>query len=264
MILALDVGNTQIYGGVYNDGELVFQFRKYSKQQFSSDEMGIFLINVLKHNEIDSGNVEKISICSVVPQTNHHIRNACLKYFHIDPFFLKPGVKTGLKIKYRNPQEVGADRISNAIAGTNLFPNKNLIIIDFGTATTFCVINKEKEYLGGVILPGLNISMESLERNAAQLPKVEITELKSVIGRSTTESIQSGLYFGQLGMIKELKQRIINEAFKDEAPLIIGTGGFSSLYQNAGIFDKVMPTLVLEGLLLAVNMNFNVENQTKT
>ena len=257
MILTLDIGNTQIYGGVYNGSELVYQFRKYSKEQFSSDEVGIFFVNVLKHNEIEPAKIEKISICSVVPQVNHHIRNACIKYFNIDPFFLKPGVKTGLKIKYRNPQEVGADRISNAIAGTNLFPDKNLIIIDFGTATTFCVINKQKEYLGGVILPGLNISMETLERNAAQLPKVEITELQSVIGRSTTESIQSGLYFGQLGMIKELKQRIIQEAFKDEPPLIIGTGGFSSLYQNAGIFDKVMPDLVLEGLILAVNMNVN-------
>ena len=257
MILTLDVGNTQIFGGVYNGDKLVFQFRKYSKQQFSSDEMGIFLVNVIKHNEIDTGSIRKISICSVVPQINHHIRNACIKYFNIDPFFLKPGVKTGLKIKYRNPQEVGADRISNAIAGTQLYPDNNLIIIDFGTATTFCVINKEKEYLGGVILPGLNISMESLERNAAQLPKVEITELQSVIGRSTTESIQSGLYFGQLGMIKELKQRIINEAFKDEPPLIIGTGGFSSLYQNARIFDEVVPELVLKGLLIAVNINLN-------
>jgi type III pantothenate kinase len=259
LILTLDIGNTQIFGGVYNESELVFQFRKYSQQQFSSDEMGIFLINVLKHNEIDPGSIEKISVCSVVPQINHHIRNACLKYFNMDPFFLKPGVKTGLKIKYRNPQEVGADRISNAIAGTNLFNKRNLIIIDFGTATTFCVINKEKEYLGGVILPGLNISMEALERNAAQLPKVEITELQSVIGRSTTESIQSGLYFGQLGMIKELKNRITKEAFNDEAPLIIGTGGFSSLYQNAGIFDEVIPELVLKGLLIAVNINSNGE-----
>ena len=221
--------------------------------------MGIFLVNVLKHNDIDPENIKNISICSVVPQINYHIRNACIKYFNLDPFFLKPGVKTGLKIKYINPQEVGADRISNAIAGTSLFPDRNLIIIDFGTATTFCVINKEKEYLGGIILPGLNISMEALERNAAQLPKVEIKELQSVIGRSTTESIQSGLYYGQLGMIKELKHRIIKEAFKDDPPLIIGTGGFSSLYQNAGIFDNVIPDLVLIGLLKAVTLNMNEE-----
>ena len=263
MILTLDIGNTQIFGGVYSEDELVFQFRKYSKQQFSSDEMGIFLVNVLEHNDIDPGNIEKISICSVVPQINYHIRNACIKYFNLDPFFLKPGVKTGLKIKYRNPQEVGADRISNAIAGINLFPDRNLIIIDFGTATTFCVISKEKEYLGGIILPGLYISMEALERNAAQLPKVEIIELQSVIGRSTTESIQSGLYFGQLGMIKELKQRITKEAFKDDPPLIIGTGGFSSLYQNAGIFDEVIPALVLQGLVLAVNLNSSGEGKEK-
>lgn len=257
MILTIDIGNTQLYGGVFDGDKLIHQFRKYAKQQFSSDEMGIFLISVLKHNNIDHGMIKQIAICSVVPQANHAIRNACIKYFDIDPFFLKPGVKTGLKIKYKNPQEVGADRISNAIAATNLFPDQNMIIIDFGTATTFCVITKVKEYLGGVILPGLNISMETLERNAAQLPKVEIKELDSVIGKSTVESIQSGLYFGQLGMIKELKSRIISEAFKNDKPIIIGTGGFSRLYENAGIFDKVLPNLVLEGLVYAANLNSN-------
>jgi len=262
MILCIDVGNTQIHGGVFEKDELVIQFRKTSRQEFSSDEIGIFLRNVLRENKIEPEKIKGISICSVVPDLNHSLRAGCVKYFNIEPFFLRPGVKTGLKIKYRNPVEVGADRIANAIAATQIFPNKNLIVIDFGTATTFCVINKNKEYLGGIILPGIKISMEALESKTAQLPAVEIKEMNEVIGRSTVESIQSGLYFGQIGMVKELKQRIKEEAFKEEEPIVIGTGGFSRLFENAKLFDIMIPTLVLNGLLIAYNMNKEKEVTT--
>ncbi len=255
MILTIDLGNSQLYGGVYNGEELILQFRKFNRHQYSSDEIGLFLNSVLRENSIVPDNISQISICSVVPQANHAIINGCRKYFNVEPFILKPGAKTGLKIKYKNPTEVGADRIINAIAGYNLFPNKNLIIVDFGTATTFCAITKEKEYLGGIILPGINISMESLERNAAQLPKVEIKEMGKVIGKTTQESIQSGLYFGQIGMIKEIKSRIIKESFKDNKPIVIGTGGFSSMFKNAGLFDKIIPTLVLQGLKYTIELN---------
>ncbi|MCF8240541.1 MAG: type III pantothenate kinase [Melioribacteraceae bacterium] len=255
MILCLDVGNTQIYGGVFNANKLTLQFRKTSREQFSSDEIGIFLKSVLRENGVDPVSIKQVSICSVVPDKVHSLRNGCLKYFNIDPFILKPGVKTGLKIKYRNPLEVGTDRIANAIAATNLYPDKNLIVVDFGTATTFCVISKQKEYLGGIILPGIRISMETLEKSTSQLPVVEIKRVDEVVGRSTVESIQSGLYYGQIGMIKELEKRITDEAFNDEKPLIIGTGGFSRLFEDAGLFDVIIPTLVLQGLNLAINMN---------
>lgn len=261
MILCIDVGNTQIHGGVFRNNELILQFRKTSRQEFSSDEIGIFLKNVLRENNVEPENISGISICSVVPDLNHSLRAGCVKYFNKEPFFLKPGVKTGLKIKYRNPLEVGADRIANAIAAVNIFPNKNLIVVDFGTATTFCVISKNKEYLGGIILPGIKISMEALESKTAQLPTVEIKEMNEVIGRSTVESIQSGLYFGQIGMVKELKARIIDEAFKDETPVVIGTGGFSRLFESAKLFDIMIPTLVLDGLYLAFNMNREKEVQ---
>ena len=168
---------------------------------------------------------------------------------------LEPGVKTGLKIKYRNPVEVGADRIANAIAGTQLYPNKNIIAIDFGTATTFDVITKDKDYLGGVILPGVRISMEALASNAAKLQSVEIKEPQEVVGRSTRESIQSGLFYGQLGTVKELTKRITEEAFGKSKPVIIGTGGFSSLFEQHGLFDAVHPDLVLLGLKFLLNMN---------
>lgn len=261
MILCIDVGNTQIHGGVFRNNELILQFRKTSRQEFSSDEIGIFLKNVLRENNVEPESISGISICSVVPDLNHSLRAGCVKYFNKEPFFLKPGVRTGLKIKYRNPLEVGADRIANAIAAVNIFPNKNLIVVDFGTATTFCAINKNKEYLGGIILPGIKISMEALESKTAQLPVVEIKEMNEVIGRSTVESIQSGLYFGQIGMVKELKARIIEEAFKDETPVVIGTGGFSRLFESAKLFDILIPTLVLDGLYLAFNMNREKEVQ---
>ncbi len=255
MILCLDVGNTTIHGGVYWQGELVAQFRKMSRQHFSADEAGLFFRSVLRENDVDRHNIQGISVCSVVPAVNHSLRGACQKYLGVEPFFLRPGVKTGLKIKYRNPVEVGADRIANAIGAIHRYPQRNLIVIDFGTATTFCAIGKNRDYLGGIIVPGVRISMEALERETAQLPTVEITEVQHVIGKSTVESIQSGLYHGQVGMVRELIKGITREAFSDEAPVVIGTGGFSRLFDNAGLFDTIIPTLVLDGLRLAYELN---------
>lgn len=255
MILCLDVGNTQIHGGIFDNGELTTQFRKTSQLQFSSDELGIFLRNVIRENGIDPAEIKNISMCSVVPDAVHSLRNACYKYFDIDPFILRPGKKTGLQIKYRNPLEVGADRIANAIAGLQKYPVENLIIVDFGTATTFCVISKKREYLGGIILPGVRISMEALEKRTAQLPKVEIKEPECVVGRSTAESIQSGLFYGEIGMVEGLIKRITNESFGGKKPIVIGTGGFSRLFENAGLFDEIISTLALQGLYKALEIN---------
>jgi type III pantothenate kinase len=255
MILCLDVGNTTIHGGVFERDQLKMQFRRTSEFRASSDELGMFLRGVLRENGVDPAGIEQIAFCSVVPDAIHSLRNCCLKYFNKSPFILQAGVKTGLKIKYRNPLEVGADRIANAIAATHLYPDRNLIVVDFGTATTFCAINREKEYLGGVILAGLRISMEALEEKTAKLPPVEIIPMKNALGRATVESIQSGLYFGQIGMVKEIKAQITAEAFPEDAPLVIATGGFSTLFDKSGLFDVIIPDLVLKGLNLALRMN---------
>jgi len=255
MLLCLDVGNTQIYGGLFKDGELFLQFRRMSRASFTSDEMGVFLKNVIRENNYYPEDVKQISICSVVPDKNYSIRNACIKYFNATPFFLQPGVKTGLKIKYKNPLEVGADRIANAVAGIKMFPNQNLIIVDYGTATTFCVITKEREYLGGVIIPGVRISMETLASHTAKLPQVEITQIDKSFGQTTVESIQIGLYQGQIATVREITKKITNEAFQGEKPLVIGTGGFSSMFQNENIFDEIIQTLVLKGLYDAFKLN---------
>lgn len=255
MILALDVGNTQIYGGVFDKEKMLLSFRRNSKQGASSDEIGIFLRTVLRENDIDPSKVKQIAFCSVVPDVIYSLRGACKKYFDINPFILQAGVKTGLKIKYRNPVEVGADRIANSIAATQLYPNKNLIIVDLGTATTFCAISKEKDYLGGSIVAGLRLSMESLEAKTSKLPSVEIVAMNEALGRSTIESLQSGLYYGHIGTIKEISDRIAKECFDGDKPFIIGTGGFANLFEKEKIFDVVVPDLVLKGLLVSLKMN---------
>lgn len=255
MIMCLDVGNSQIHGGVFEDDKLLLQFRRNSRGGASSDEYGLFLRSVLKENGINPEFIDRIALCTVVPETLHSLKNCCLKYFKHNPFILQAGVKTGLKINYRNPVEVGADRIANAIAGYHLFSEQDLVVIDFGTATTFCAISASRQYLGGVILAGLRISMEALESRTSKLPSVEIVKVKDCLGRSTVESIQSGLYFGSIGMIKEVTTRLSMEAFDGRSPKIIATGGFSSLLSDEDLFDVEIPDLVLRGLLFALQMN---------
>lgn len=255
MILALDVGNSQIYGGVFEKEKMLLSFRRTSKTGSSSDEIGVFLRTVLRENGIDPSQVQQIAFCSVVPDVIYSLRGACKKYFNISPFILQAGVKTGLKVKYRNPLEVGADRIANSIAATHIYPNRNLIIVDLGTATTFCAVSKDKDYLGGSIVAGLRLSMESLEAKTSKLPSVEIVALDEALGRSTIESIQSGLYFGHIGTIKEITERIARECFDGDKPFIIGTGGFANLFEKERVFDVVIPDLVLKGLLSSLKMN---------
>lgn len=255
MILALDVGNSQIYGGVFDDDKKKLSFRKNSKQGSSSDELGVFLRSVLRENNLRSEDIHQIVICTVVPDLQYSLRGACVKYFNLQPFVLQAGVKTGLRIKYRNPLEVGSDRIANAIGAVERYPNQNLLIVDLGTATTFCAINSEKDYLGGTIIAGLRISMESLESKTAKLPSVEILKPVSALGRSTVESIQSGLYYGHGGAIKEICSQLTNECFGGKKPYIIGTGGFAHLFEGEKLFDVILSDLVLNGLLVALKLN---------
>jgi len=256
MILCLDVGNTQIYGGLFEGEDLKLRFRRTSRNGASSDEIGLFLRSVLRENDFDPARVTQIALCTVVPEVLHSLKNACAKYFKVNPFVLQAGVKTGLKVRYKNPLEVGADRIANAVAGTILYPHEDLLIIDFGTATTVCAVSREKDYLGGVIIAGLRIAMEALESRTSKLPSVEIVRPERCLSKTTVESIQSGLYFGTLGQIGEICRRIATEEFTgDRKPRIIGTGGFASLFNGAGIFDEENPDLVLKGLFHALRMN---------
>lgn len=255
MLLALDVGNTQITGGLFDKDKQVLQFRRTTNLGTSSDEIGIFLRSVLRENGFNWECIEKIGVCSVVPSINYSLASAITKYLSKEALFIQAGIKTGLKLKYSNPKEIGADRIAGAIGAVNLFPGTNIIVVDMGTATTVDCITAEKEYLGGAILPGLKISMDALANGTAKLPSVEIAKPDHVCGSTTVEAIQSGLFYGNAGAIKELCYLYQKNIFKGEKTVIIGTGGFSRLFEEYNLFQTISPELVLLGVKKAVELN---------
>ncbi len=255
MILCLDVGNTHIYGGVFEEEILKVQFRHTSQLHSSSDELGVFFRTLLRENDINPEHIGNVVICCVVPDLLYSLRACCQKYFGLEPLVLRPGTKTGLKILYRDPKEVGADRIADAVGGVKLFPDRNLLIADFGTATTLCAITKNKEFLGGNIIPGVRLSMEALEERTARLPSVEIIPADSALGRDTVESIQTGLYWSNVGMVREQVSRITEQEFAEDPPVVIGTGGFAQLFNREKLFDHVISDLILTGLLEVSRLN---------
>lgn len=263
MLLCLDLGNSQIFGGVFKEERLLFSFRHATVAGTSSDQIGIFLRNVLRENQVQHQAINAISICSVVPNLEYSLRSACRKYFDIEPFFLQALNQTGLTIRYHNTQELGADRIANALAATHLYPNQDLIVFDFGTATTVCAIDKNKNYLGGAIMAGVRIANDALQSRAAKLFPVEILKPDTSIGRSTLENLQAGIYYGHVGIIRELITRIQQEAFKQSKPVIIGTGGFAHLFEPEKLFSTVIPDLILQGLRLAIISHPKLDDHLK-
>lgn len=255
MLLCLDVGNTQIHGGVFAGDALRLQFRKTTHPLGSSDELGVFFTAVLRENGVDPREIAQVAVCSVVPPAAYALRSASLKYFRTEPFVLQAGVKTGLKIRYRNPAEVGADRVANAIAATQRHPARDLIVVDCGTATTFDVVTAAGDYLGGAIMPGIGLSAEMLSARTAKLPSVEIARPESALGRTSVESIQSGLYHGHAGAVRQLLTALTAEAFSGAQPLVLGTGGFARLLESERLFDENVPELVLLGLRHAARIN---------
>ena len=255
MILCLDIGNSHIFGGVFQQAQLKQRFRYSSQQVCTSDQFGLFLKTVLRENNIEPDAIQKIAISSVVPSLDYSITAACIKYFNINPLLLKAGIKTGLKLCVKNPLEVGADRIANAIAAADHFESKNVIVVDFGTATTVCVVNAKKEYLGGTIMPGIKIAMQSLHQHAAKLAPVDIVKPNQVLGKTTETNIQSGIYFSQLGSVKEIIRRLKNENFSNQELIVIATGGFAHLFEEEKIFTLIIPDLVLQGLRLVLEKN---------
>ena len=264
MLLAVDVGNTTIQCGLFEGEKLALQFRRSTNPKLSSDELGLFFRDVLALNNFDYKKIERIACCSVVPAINHSLSNCFRKYFSKEALFIAAGIKTGLKIKYANPREIGADRIAGAIGAVHAAASadssdknvgRNLIVVDMGTATTVDVITKNNEYLGGAILPGASMSVHALSEGTAQLPSVEVVQPKNVCGSSTIEAIQSGVFYGQAGAIRELVSKMEEKVFGGERAFVIGTGGFSRSFEGAGLFDLVLPDLVLQGLKIALELN---------
>ena len=252
MLLCLDIGNTHIYGGIFSDDQLSFQFRYPSKEGCTSDEIGIFLRTYLREIGIEHAKIKEIAFCSVVPSVEYSIRAALIKYFSLNPFILQathPAL--AFQIQYKNLNEIGMDRVANAIAARHYFPHQNLIVVDLGTATTFEAISLEGQFWGGGILPGLQMQMRALTACTSNLPPVSIVKVQTAVSQTTTANIQSGLYYGHLGAIREILKNITLELFSSQPVTIIGTGGFASLYENENLFNAIIPDLVLQGLRLA-------------
>jgi type III pantothenate kinase len=253
MIFVMDVGNTNITLGVYRGEQLVHHWRIATIRERTDDEHAVMIQNLFAMANLSFGQIDGIAISSVVPPLMNALESMCIKYFKKKPLIVGPGVKTGLSIKYENPREVGADRIVNAVAAIEIY-GPPLIIVDFGTATTFCVIDEAGQYLGGIIAPGIQISTEALFQRAAKLPRIELVKPSSVIGRNTITSMQSGVIYGFVGQVDGLVNRI-----RQELPLpfqVIATGGLAELVASESrTIDKTDPFLTLAGLRMIYERN---------
>jgi type III pantothenate kinase len=253
LLLAVDVGNTHIMLGVYREDKIIVYWRLATRKSSTEDELGMVVKNLLHNSHITLKEINIIAISSVVPPLMYSLGRMSTKYFNVDPLIIGPGIKTGLNIVTDNPREVGADRIVNAVAAIELYGGP-MIIVDFGTATTFCAISGEGDYLGGAIAPGIGISMEALFERAAKLPRVEIVRPQRVIGKDTISSMQSGIVFGFVGQVDGIVHRMAAELGGD--PQVIATGGFANLIaRESETIREVNPLLTLEGLRIITRLN---------
>lgn len=253
MILVMDVGNTNIVLGVYQGKELKFHWRITTNRNKTEDEYAMTLKNLLADAGLTFDDLDGTIISSVVPPLMFVLDKLCTKYLNHEPLIVGPGVKTGLNIKYENPREVGADRIVNAVAGVHYYGTP-LIIVDFGTATTFCYVDDNGSYMGGIIAPGINIAAEALYNKASKLPRIEIVKPPSVIGKNTVHSMQSGIFYGYLGQVEGIVQRMKAEAKGD--PKVVATGGLAGLIcSESPLINHVDPLLTLKGLQLIYERN---------
>jgi type III pantothenate kinase len=247
MLLVIDVGNTNTVLGLYDGEHLIHDWRIRTVVDHTIDEYGMLIYNLYKTSRIDSHKIIKdIIISCVVPPMLNILEPLCQKYFNVKPLIVGPGVKTGMSIFYDNPKEVGADRIVNAVAGFEKY-KQDLIIVDFGTATTFDYVSKKGEYMGGCIAPGIMISSEALFERAAKLPRVELSKPRTVVGKDTVSSMQAGIMYGYAGLVDGICERIKAEVKSD--PLVIGTGGLARIVAPETKSIKVVDDmLTLEGL----------------
>lgn len=254
MILVIDVGNTNTVFGVYDGKKLLNHWRMETSKGKTSDEYGMFIVSLLSYEKIDVGKIEAVVIASVVPPIMYSLEHAIRKYFKLEPMVVGTGIKTGINIKYENPREVGADRIINAVAALELYGGP-LIIVDFGTATTFCAVSSKGEYLGGVICPGIKISAEALFQKTAKLPKIDLVKPETVIGRNTVSSMQSGIIYGYVGEVDYIVRRMKKE-MKEDNIKVIATGGLARLIASESeTIDEINGLLTLEGLRIIYERN---------
>jgi len=253
MILVIDVGNTHTVIGVYKEEKLLGHWRISTDLNKTEDEYGMLVKSLLSDSNLSFSDIKSTVISCVVPPVTWILKKMSMDYFKVSPIIVGPGIKTEIYIKTDNPKEVGADRIVNAIAAYRLYGGP-VIIVDFGTATTFCAVNKEGIYLGGAITPGIEISAEALFKKTAKLPKIEFIKPKHSIGSNTITAMQSGMFFGYLGLTNELIRRFKKELGEDS--VVVATGGQAELMGNESkLIDKINPFLTLQGLRIIYEMN---------
>ncbi|MCQ2551360.1 MAG: type III pantothenate kinase [Clostridia bacterium] len=258
MLLAFDIGNSNIVLGLFQDGKLLTNWRIETEQSKSADEYGMLINQLFAHEGYRTGEVTDVIVSTVVPSMLFTISHMATKYFGKRPIVIEPGVKTGLIIKYDNPKQVGADRIVNAVAAYEKYGGP-LIIIDFGTATTFCAVSEKAEYLGGAIAPGLKISSDALFEKTSKLPKVELEEPGKVICKNTITSMQAGLVYGHMGVVDYIVRKMkeeLKETGSGKEPIVVATGGLSTMIESGvDCIDHVDKMLTLEGLEIIYRKN---------
>jgi len=254
MIFVMDIGNTNIKAAVFSGDQLLKRWRCVTDPSMTSDQYGIVMADLFRYHGLDMKAIEGIMISSVVPTINFTIEHMCADYFGLEPKFLVPGVKTGLKIKYDNPRELGSDRIADAVAVSSLYGGPS-IFIDFGTATTYGVISGDHEFLGGAIGPGLRMMNKALSTGTAKLPSIELVIPSNVIGKTTVSNIQSGVLYGYIGSVEKLVACMKKEMDCPNAK-VIATGGMAHIVkQNSDVIDIINPDLTLTGLRLIYEKN---------
>jgi type III pantothenate kinase len=253
MLLVIDVGNTNTVLGLYDGEELVHDWRVRTVIDHTVDEYGMLILNLLRNCRIGSKTIKEIIISCVVPPMLNILEPLCRKYFGIVPLIVGPGVKTGMPIFYDNPREVGADRIVNAVAAYEKY-RRELIIVDFGTATTFDYISQRGEYMGGCIAPGIMISSEALFERAAKLPRVELSSPRTIITKDTVSGMQAGIMYGYAALVDGIVERMKTETAS--VPLVVATGGLANVVaKETKHIDVVDERLTLEGLRIIFGRN---------
>jgi len=253
MLLAVDIGNTNITFGIFEDEQLRATWRMATNVNQMADEYAALLLNLLHHQGLDASDIKEIAFCGVVPPLQSTFEELFQRYFHISPLVIGPGVKTGVRIRQDNPREVGTDRIVNAAAAHHLYKG-SVIIVDLGTATTFDTVSKEGDHLGGAIAPGIATAAEALFARTSALPRIELVHPKHAIGTNTIAAMQSGVVFGYVGLIEGIVSRIQQEL--GEKATVVATGGYAELIaRETTVIDEVNPNLTLVGLRLIYLMN---------